>query len=142
MYLEERIEQVERQNATTARAVADLTVDVRTIRRDQTEGFKQINARLGKLEVDVTVLKQDVAELKQDVVVLKQDVAELKQDVAVLKKDVAELKQDVVFLKQDVAELKQDVSILKQDVIELKQDVGTIKQTLQLVLTYLHEKLP
>ena len=121
MYLEERIEQVERQNATTARAVADLTVDVRAIRRDQTEGFKQVNARLTILETDVSELKQDVSVLKQDVSVLKQDVSELKQDVSVL--------------KQDVSELKQDVS-------ELKQDVGTIKQTLQLVLAYLHEKLP
>ena len=107
MYLEERIEQVERQNATTARAVADLTVDVRAIRRDQTEGFKQVNSRLDRLETDVSVLKQDVAELKQDIVILKQDVAELKQDVSAL-----------------------------------KQDVDTIKQTLQLVLAYLHEKLP
>ncbi|GAB3778833.1 hypothetical protein GCM10028818_28570 [Spirosoma horti] len=128
MYLEERIEQVERQNATTTRAVADLTVDVRAIRRDQTEGFKQVNSRLSRLETDVSGLKQDVIELKQDVSGLKQDVTELKQDVS--------------GLKQDVTELKQDVSELKQDVSELKQDVGTIKQTLQLVLAYLHEKLP
>lgn len=107
MYLEERIEQVERQNATTARAVADLTVDVRTIRRDQTEGFKQVNTRLDKVEGRLEKVEQDVAEIKQDVAVLKQDAA-----------------------------------VLKQDVAELKQDVGTIKQTLQLVLTYLHEKLP
>ncbi|GAB3952846.1 hypothetical protein GCM10028805_35510 [Spirosoma harenae] len=86
MYLEERIEQVERQNATTARAVADLTVDVRTIRRDQTEGFKQINTRFDKVE--------------------------------------------------------NRLDKVEQDIVELKQDVGTIKQTLQLVLTYLHEKLP
>lgn len=114
MYLEERIEQVERQNATTARAVADLTVDVRAIRRDQTEGFKQVNARLTRLETDVSGLKEDVSTLKQD----------------------------VSTLKQDVTELKQDVGTLKQNVTELKQDVGTIKQTLQLVLAYLHEKLP
>ncbi|ADB41212.1 hypothetical protein [Spirosoma linguale] len=107
MYLEERIEQVEKQNEITSRAVADLTVDVRAIRRDMTEGFKQVNARLDNLEADVSVLKQDVSVLKQDVIILKQDVA-----------------------------------ILKQDVSELKQDVGTIKQTLQLVLAYLHEKLP
>ncbi|SOD97037.1 hypothetical protein [Spirosoma fluviale] len=100
MYLEDRIEQVEKQNKMTAHAVADLTVDVRAIRRDVTEGFKQVNARLDNLEADVSVLKQDVSVLKQD------------------------------------------VSILKQDVSILKQDVGTIKQTLQLVLAYLHEKLP
>ena len=100
MYLEERIEQVERQNATTARAVADLTVDVRTIRRDQTEGFKQVNNRLDKVENRLEKVESRLEKVEQDVAQLKQDVA------------------------------------------ELKQDVGTIKQTLQLVLAYLHEKLP
>ncbi|WP_080059605.1 hypothetical protein [Spirosoma aerolatum] len=93
MYLEERIEQVERQNATTARAVAELTVDVRTIRRDLTEGFKQVNTRLDKVEQRLDKVESDIVELKQEVA-------------------------------------------------ELKQDMGTIKQTLQLVLAYLHEKLP
>jgi prefoldin subunit 5 len=72
MYLEERIEQVEKQNETTARAVADLTVDVRAIRRDQNEGFRQINGRLDKVESNIVELKQDVAELKQDVGMIKQ----------------------------------------------------------------------
>lgn len=85
MYLEERIEQVEKQNETTARAVAELTIDVRAIRRDQNEGFKQVNARLDRLEADVSTLKQDVSDLKQDVGVLKQDVSELKQDMSTIK---------------------------------------------------------
>lgn len=72
MYLEERIEQVEKQNETTARAVADLTVDVRAMRRDLNEGFKQVNTRLGRLEEDVSILKQDVSDLKQDVGTIKQ----------------------------------------------------------------------
>ncbi|MBC3783762.1 cell division protein ZapB [Spirosoma utsteinense] len=114
MYLEERIEQVEKQNETTARAVAELTIDVRAIRRDQNEGFKQVNARLDRLETDVSGLKQDVSDLKQD----------------------------VSTLKQDVSDLKQDMSTLKQDVSDLKQDMSTIKQTLQFVLAYLQEKLP
>lgn len=79
MYLEERVEQLEKQQETTARAVADLTVDVRAIRHDLTEGFKRVNARLDNLESDVAVLKQDVAVLKQDVAVLKQDVAIIKE---------------------------------------------------------------
>lgn len=93
MYLEERIEQVERQNLKTPRAVADLTVDVRAIRQDQNEGFKQINARFDNVE-------------------------------------------------HRLDKVESDIVVLKQDVAELKHDVGTIKQTLQLVLTYLHEKLP
>ena len=79
MYLEERVEQLEKQQETTARAVADLTVDVRAIRHDLNEGFKRVNARLDNLESDVAVLKQDVAVLKQDVAVLKQDVAVIKE---------------------------------------------------------------
>ncbi|GAB3897772.1 hypothetical protein [Spirosoma agri] len=93
MYLEERIEQVERQSETTARAVADLTVDVRAIRHDQTEGFKQVNLRFNTIDA-----RFDKVERRLDRV--------------------------------------------ETDIAELKQDVGTIKQTLQLVLTYLHEKLP
>ncbi len=65
MYLEERVELVEKQQETTARAVADLTVDVRAIRHDQNEGFrkvaeefKQVNKRLDNLEVDVADIKQ------------------------------------------------------------------------------------
>ncbi|QIP11839.1 hypothetical protein G8759_03940 [Spirosoma aureum] len=100
MYLEERIEQVERQNETTAGAIADLTVDVRTIRHDQTVGFKQVNARLDKLE---TRLENVEARLER---------------------------------------VENEIIILKQDVTELKQDMGTMKQTLQLILAYLHEKLP
>ena len=65
MYLEERVEQVEKQQETTARAVADLTVDVRAIRHDQTEGFKQINNRLNQLEVRVEKLEADVAIIKE-----------------------------------------------------------------------------
>jgi predicted nucleic acid-binding Zn-ribbon protein len=79
MYLEERIEQVEKQSETTARAVADLTIDVRAICRDLNEGFKQVNARLDRLEGDVSTLKQDVSVLKQDVSDLKQDVGTIKQ---------------------------------------------------------------
>ena len=79
MYIEERVAQLEKQQETTARAVADLTVDVRAIRYDLNEGFKQVNARLDNLEADVAVLKQDVAVIKQDVAVLKQDVAVIKE---------------------------------------------------------------
>ena len=57
MYIEERVEQIEKQQETTARAVADLTVDVRAIRHDLNEGFrrmdtefKQVNTRLDNLE--------------------------------------------------------------------------------------------
>jgi chromosome segregation ATPase len=114
MYLEERIEQVERQNETTARAVADLTVDVRTIRHDQTVGFKQVNARLDKVD-----LRLDKLETRLENVEIR----------------LERVENDIIILKQDVAELKRDVA-------ELKQDMGTMKQTLQLILAYLHEKLP
>ncbi len=84
MYLEERVEQLEKQQETTARAVADLTIDVRAIRHDMHEGFKQVNARLDNLETDVAILKQDVAVLKQDVAVLKQDMAVVKETLQLM----------------------------------------------------------
>ena len=55
----------------------------------------------------------------------------MKQEVTVLKQDVAELKQEVTVLKQDVAELKQEVTVLKQDVTVLKQDVAEMKLSLE-----------
>lgn len=64
MYLEERIEQVERQNLKTARAVADLTADVRAIRQDQNEGLKQINARFNKVEHRLDKVESDIIVLK------------------------------------------------------------------------------
>ena len=85
MYIEERVEQVEKQQESTARAVADLTVDVRAIRHDLNEGFKRVNVRLDKIEARLDVLEADVAVLKQDVAELKQDVAELKQDISMIK---------------------------------------------------------
>ena len=85
MYLEERVEQLEKQQETTARAVADLTVDVRAIRHDQNEGFKRIDGEFRRVNARLDILEADVAVLKQDVAVLKQDVAILKQDVAVIK---------------------------------------------------------
>lgn len=64
MYLEERIEQVERQNLKTARAVADLTADVRAIRQDQNEVLKQINARFNKVEHRLDKVESDIIVLK------------------------------------------------------------------------------
>lgn len=78
MYIEERVEQVEKQQESTARAVADLTVEVRAIRHDLNEGFKRVNVRLDKVEARLDNLEADVA-------ILKQDVAELKRDVAIIK---------------------------------------------------------
>ncbi len=72
MYIEERVEQLEKQQETTARAVADLTVDVRAIRHDQNEGFRQVNIRLDKVEARLDNLEADVATLKQDVAVIKE----------------------------------------------------------------------
>lgn len=72
MYIEERVEQLEKQQETTARAVADLTVDVRSIRHDLNEGFKQVNTRLDKVEARLDNLEADVAELKQDVAIIKE----------------------------------------------------------------------
>ena len=65
MYIEERVEQVEKQQESTARAVADLTVDVRAIRHDQNEGFKQINSEFGRVNARLDNLEADVAIIKE-----------------------------------------------------------------------------
>lgn len=80
-----------------------LTGEIRKVRedshRDLIEVKNELLERICGVEVDVSVLKSDVATLKSDVAVLKADVATLKSDVAVLKADVAELKSDVYLIK-------------------------------------------
>ena len=49
------------------------------------------DARMERVESDISTLKSDVSVLKTDVAVLKAGVAVLKTDVAVLKAGVAEL---------------------------------------------------
>ncbi len=64
-YLEERIEHAEKQQETTARAVADLTVDVHAIRHNQNEGFKRMDTRFNRLETRVEKLETDVSVIKE-----------------------------------------------------------------------------
>jgi uncharacterized protein (UPF0335 family) len=56
--------------------------------------------RIGNIEDDIKVMKNDITDLKKDVAILKGDVAVLKKDVTVLKVDVANLKGEVVVIKK------------------------------------------
>lgn len=60
----------------------------------------------GKVDTEITDLKEDVGELKEDVGVLKEDVGALKEDVGALKKEVGGLKKDVGGLAKLVQEIK------------------------------------
>ena len=86
MFLEEQIEQLtqrvtmhDQQIEILSKGLADLTLDVRSVRDDVTEGFKRIDARFDKLEQDVTGMKQDIAGMKQDIAGMKQDIVGMKR---------------------------------------------------------------
>jgi hypothetical protein len=79
--------------ALTARVNALAEAQART-EATLRELIASTNARLDRIETDISGLKTDVAGLKTDVAGLKTDVAGLKTDVAGLKTDVAELKGD------------------------------------------------
>ena len=86
MFLEEQIEQLsqrvtmhDQQIEILSKGLADLTLDVRSIRDDMTEGFKRIDARFDKLE-------QDVAGMKQDIVGMKQDIAGMQETLSLIVK--------------------------------------------------------
>lgn len=86
MFLEEQIEQLtqrvtmhDQQIEILSKGLADLTLDVRSVRDDVTEGFKRIDARFDKLEQDVTGMKQDIAGMKQDIAGMQQDIVGMKR---------------------------------------------------------------
>jgi|GEM_PF-4052193 len=64
MYLEERIEKLEKDNERTARAVAELTVAFTEFREETRREFREVRADISVLKADVAQLKDDVAELK------------------------------------------------------------------------------
>ena len=72
MFLEEQIEQLtqrvtmhDQQIEILSKGLADLTLDVRSVRDDMTEGFKRIDARFDALEQDIAGMKQDIAGMKR-----------------------------------------------------------------------------
>ena len=93
MFLEEQIEQLtqrvtmhDQQIEILSKGLADLTLDVRSVRDDVTEGFKRIDARFDKLEQDVTGMKQDIAGMKQDIAGMQQDIVGMQQDIVGMKR--------------------------------------------------------
>ena len=93
MFLEEQIEQLtqrvtmhDQQIEILSKGLADLTLDVRSVRDDVTEGFKRIDARFDKLEQDVAGMKQDIASMQQVQANMQQDIASMQQDIVSIKR--------------------------------------------------------
>src|SRR5690242_5735480 len=94
-------------------ANGDLAAQLHRLTEIVIDGQARTDARLDRIENDISGLRTDVTGLKSDVAGLKTDVAVLKTDVAVLKTDVAVLKTDVAVLKTDMAESKAQLGRLE-----------------------------
>lgn len=112
MYLEEHVAQIDQkvvmhdqQIEILSKGLADLTLDVRSIRDDMTEGFKRIDARFDKLE-------QDIAGMKQDITGMKQDIAGMKQDIAGTKQDITGMQQDIAGMKRTQESMEEKLSLI------------------------------
>jgi chromosome segregation ATPase len=93
--LRRRVDRLEDQQATWLRLTSDVIT--RVTARD---------ARLERMESDISTLKSDVGTLKSDVGTLKSDVGTLKSDVETLKTDVVDLKTDMVDVKGQLNRLE------------------------------------
>jgi chromosome segregation ATPase len=102
--------------AVLERDVALIKSELEVIRRECIDAA-DLAARTSRMELDLVVMKGDIAQLQKDV-------AQLKADVAQLKTDVAQLKIDVAVLKEDVAQLKLAVLALQGEVAKLRDQVA------------------
>ena len=87
-------------------ANGDLAAQLHRLTEIVIDGQARTDARLDRIENDISGLRTDVTGLKSDVAGLKTDVAVLKTDVAVLKTDVAVLKTDMAESKAQLGRLE------------------------------------
>ena len=73
MFLEERVEQLservtmhDQQIEILSKGLADLTLDVWSVRDDMNQGFKQIDARFDALERDLAGMKRTQESMQKD----------------------------------------------------------------------------
>ena len=93
-----------------------------------TDELLQVPARLGRVEGDLAIIKEDVAVLKGGQVRLEEGQARLEGDVAGLKEGQARLEGDVAGLKEGQARLEGDVAGLKEGQARLEGDVAGLKE--------------
>ncbi len=69
----------DQQIETLSKGLADLTIDVRSVRDDMTEGFKRIDARFDKLE-------QAQASMQRTQETMQRDIASMQETLSLIVK--------------------------------------------------------
>jgi chromosome segregation ATPase len=115
--------------AVLEREVAAIKSEVAEIRRDQLDhaNATELNARTSRIELDLVVIKGDLAQVRLDIGFLRNDVAQLQKDVQQLQIDVALLQRDVGQLQNDLASLDGKVGEIKAGMLAMQLSITEIK---------------
>ena len=112
-----------------------IDTSLRELREEFYDYRRDNNARMSRLEEEVSGLKREVVDLKISAGVtehrlneFRDDIKELRQEVSGLHQEVNGLQQEVSDLHQEVGGLRQEVNGLQQEVSDLHQEVGGLHQ--------------
>jgi peptidoglycan hydrolase CwlO-like protein len=97
----------------------------------------EINNRTKNIELDITVMKGDIARMDGDIAVMKDDIARMDGDIAVMKDDIAGVKTDVADLRKEMnagfaavdvrfAAVDVEIAAVRSDVSDLSAKVSTL----------------
>ena len=75
--------------------------------------FEAIEARLDRVDDDLSTLKAGQAKMREDLSVMKGDQARMREDLSVVKGDQARMQEDLSVLKGGQAKMQDDLSVLK-----------------------------
>ena len=75
--------------------------------------FEAIEARLDRVDGDLSTLKTGQAKMQEDLSVLKGDQVRMQEDLSMLKGDQARMQEDLSMLKSGQARMHDDLSLLK-----------------------------
>lgn len=114
MKMEDRIAVLERD-------VIAIKTELAVLRAEHASAADLI-ARTTRIEIDLAVVKGEIARLRQDVSQLREDVSQLRNDFIELQKRVTRLEAEVAGLRQDVSLLREDFSQLREQVAQFQID--------------------
>ena len=104
-----------------------IDTSLRELREEFYDYRRDNNARMSRLEEEVSGLKREVVDLKISAGVTEHRLNEFRDDIKELRQEVSGLHQEVNGLQQEVSGLHQEVGGLHQEVNGLRQDVNGLR---------------
>ena len=110
--------------------VADLQQAIAQLTQVVQDYITTTDARLSRIESDITELKAGHAELKEEQSRMRGDITELKEEQTRMQDDITELKEGQARMQGDITELKEGQTRMQDDITELKRRQVRMQGTL------------